>query len=635
MSDRMSDSQRKYIEENFRTKSDKELAETLGIKKKAVRKALKSMGLERTKEEIRRFRGPGLPQGEEAPAKAAGAKGWIHVLLICIIIIATSMSYANSLKNDFIWDDEFLVRDNLYIRSSSHIKEMFTSYLASSSGNINNFYRPIQDLSYAIDYFLWGDNPMGYHLTNLILHALCAVLVYILILRIFESPMVGFIAGLLFGIHPINTEAVTYVAGRADSLYCLFFLFSFVLFLKTLDGFKKDFKINWNFYIPSIFFYALSILSKEIGIILPLMLLLYHTAFLDNARIKNRVRSLYIPYILVFLVYLFMRKTMLDFSGAAPSFVMARYPLYQRLLTTSKAIIVYLRLIILPLGLHMERTIKVARSLFEPEALGAVIAIIAISLATFNAYKRRLKKVFFAIMWFFVGLIPVSNIVPINSFIAEHWIYLSAIGIFAMIGMGIVFLSKRKAGKVLSILIVLSLSVFYMHLTIERNKGWKDEVTFFKETLKYSPNNARLHLNFGNTYLELGNKKEAIEEYRKAIKLRPDDAIAYGNIGTAHMGLGRHKEAQGYIEKALSIKPDFPDALYNLGVIYEQMGYADKAEKNFKDALKYNPRFLNCHMRLGSICLNRGDVEKAKEHWREALKINPKEKDAKRLLDRY
>jgi len=569
------------------------------------------------------------------PKTARGAGRWTYALFLFVIITAVSVSYANSLENAFIWDDEFLVRDNIYIRSFGHIKEMFTSYLATSSGNINNFYRPVQDLSYAIDYFLWAYKPMGYHLTNLVLHAVCAALVYILISKIFESRVTGFIAGLLFGIHPINTEAVTYVAGRADSLYCLFFLLSFILYLRTLEAFKKDFKINWNFYVPSLIFYALSILSKEIGIILPLMFLLYHAAFSDNAQIKQRVRSLYVPYIAVFLLYAFMRKTMLDFSGLSPSFTMAKYPLYQRLLTTSKAIIVYLRLIIAPLGLHMERTIKVARSLFEPEALGAVIAVTALFLAGLKAYKKRFRKVFFGIMWFFVGLIPVSNIVPINSFIAEHWIYLSAIGIFAVIGIGIDFISGKKAGRVLSILIVLSMSVFYMHLTVERNKDWKDEVTFFKKTLKYSPDNARLHLNFGNTYLELGNKKEAIREYKKAIELRPNDAIAYGNMGTAHMSLGRYKEAQGYINKALSIKPDFPDALYNLGLIYERMGYLDKAEKNFKDALKYNPRFLDCHMRLGSIYLKYGDVKKAKEHWRAALRINPKHKDAGRLLDRY
>lgn len=245
MADELSYFQKKFLEEKYRSLSDKEIAKELGIKKSAVRKALKSMKLERTAEEEMLVVGGDNDGSEKPDSMSRKTKGWINLISIAIIIVFTFAAYANSLGNDFIWDDEFLVRDNMYIRSFSHLKDIFTSYLASSSGNINNFYRPLQDLSYMIDYFFWGYDPMGFRLTNIILHSLCAALIYILMARILGDYRPALLAGLFFGVHPINTEAVTYIAGRADPLYLVFFLSSFILFLKVIGGLKDDYPDAW------------------------------------------------------------------------------------------------------------------------------------------------------------------------------------------------------------------------------------------------------------------------------------------------------------------------------------------------------------------------------------------------------
>jgi len=629
------DSQKRYIRENFRLKSDSQIAKSLGVKKRTVRKALKSMGLERTREDRMNIRKSASAKIYKKPAKPPETKKWVHAVFIAVILIAVFTAYAGSLQNGFIWDDEFLVRDNLYIKGFGHLKEIFSSYLASSSNNINNFYRPIQDLSYMIDRFLWGDDPMGFHLTNVMLHATCAILVYLLFVRIAGNHRIAFITGLLFGIHPVNTEAVTYIAGRADPLYLLFFLLSFLLFLKTLNSFEKSHKTDPRLYGLSLIFYIVSILSKEIGLILPALLFLYQRTFVNDPRVQGKARGLIIPYCCVLLVYILLRKTILDFSGISPSFIMAEYPFYQRMLTMFKAIMIYLRLLVLPLGLHMERSVRVARSLFEPAALGSFIGMIAVFFLTLKARKRCLNRLFFSSLWFFICLVPVSNIVPINSFIAEHWLYLPAIGIFAIAGMGIEKVFGSKYGKAISLLAAAAISVFYIHLTIERNKDWKDEITFFKETLKYSPNNPKLHLNFGNTYSEMGMQEEAVKEYKKAIELRPDDAVAHANIGAVYIGLGKLEEAGRYIEEALEIKPDFPNALYNRGYINKRRGNSEEAAEDFKAALELNPHFLNCHMELGSIYLKRGLINEAEYHWREALRLDPRHEEAKRFLSEY
>ncbi|NQT06292.1 MAG: tetratricopeptide repeat protein [Candidatus Omnitrophica bacterium] len=566
----------------------------------------------------------------------------IHFLAISLIIILVAISYANSLQNGFVWDDEFLVRDNSYIRSFSHVKDIFKNYLAYSSGNVNNFYRPVQDLSFMIDYFLWGYDPMGFHLTNVILHGLCAILLYILAVRLFKDNRVAFITGALFGVHPINTEAVTYVAGRADSLYLLFLLLAFICFLKAIKPLNGKKGIDPKFYVISLASYALSILSKEIGLIFPLFILVYHVSFIKDTPPDKKIRGLYLPYILIFGLYIMMRKTVLDFSAVSPSFLMAKFSLYERLLTSSKVIISYLRLLLLPFGLHMERTIKIARSLFEPDAALALFMVAAIVAAAFRAHKRQARKFSYALFLFFVGLLPVSNIVPINSFIAEHWLYLPAIGIFAIAAMGIVRLSDARmifnskiASKALALLITVGILSFYTHLTIERNRAWKDEVAFFKDTLRYVPNNARLHLNFGNTYFELGDIDKAIEEYKKASELNPKDPLPYGNMGSAYINLGKYKEGKEYIERALALNPNYPDALFNMGLIHEAMGSLEEAESFYKKGLALRPYFLPYHMGIASLYQRMGRIDMARRHWQEALKINPNADKARQMLGRY
>jgi Tfp pilus assembly protein PilF len=502
---------------------------------------------------------------------------------------------------------------------------------------VSNFYRPLQELSYMVDYFLWGYDAMGFHLTNLLLHAACAVLVYTILLRILGDLRPALIGGALFGAHPINTEAVSYIAGRADSLFLMFFLLSFLLFIKALESLKDGRGDIKALSIYSVMAYAAAVLSKEIALILPLFLFLYQRTFVDDKQLKVKPQRLYMPYICVFAVYAFLRKTVLDFSAMAPSNILARFDIYQRMVTTCKAFVVYLKLLVLPLGLHMERTVKVSESLMEPSAFGSALILGVICFYIWKARKYS-KKIFFFSIWFFLGLIPVSNIIPINSFIAEHWLYLPAVGLFAVAGIGLSRLSEIKGRgilpKLISVIVSAMLIGSYSYLTIQRNKDWKDEVTFFKSTLKYRPDNARLHLNFGNTYSETGMHFEAIEEYKKAIELRPDFATAYGNIGSVYIDLGRYELAVEYIEKALDIKPDYPDALYNLGIIYEDTD-VNKAEEYFKRALQLRPDYLNCHTALGFLYMRQGRIREAKRHWKEALRINPREKKSAEMLRVY
>ena len=625
---------KEFILKNIGKKSVKAIAEELNLRERNVQRFLESRGL-KSGAPVR------VSYSEDKAMPAPKEKRAIHIFFVAAIFTLVLAAYFNALPNDFIWDDHFLIRDNLYIKNFRHFFDIFKTYLASSSGNVNNFYRPIQELSYMIDYSLWGYHPFGFHLTNIILHGLCAIAVYLLSLRVLKNSLAAFIAGALFGIHPINTEAVTYVAGRADSLFLLFLLLSFILFLKSLEYLKKENRLPLGLYTFSIFFYILSILSKEIGLVFPALLLLYLWTFTTSPAARHKLSLLVMPFGAVILLYALARKTILNFSHTAPLFLMAKFNLTERLLIAFKAFCGYLYLFIVPLGLHMERSVRFARSIVEPKTLGAVLVMGILVLLIGRSYKHS-KKVFFAGMWFLIGLLPVSNIIPLNSFMAEHWVYLSSIGIYMMAGLGVANIFYRDFSprvpavvKMTTIVILSAGGAYFGFLTFQRNKDWKDEITFFKNTLTYAPDNARLHLNFGNTYNDRGQIEEAIQEYKRTIELDPNFMEAYFDLAHTYFGLGNYAEAKKYVEKALALKPDLPQGLQLLALIKQQEGDTKEAERLYWAALKIMPAYVKCHINLGLLYLSTGEKAKAISHWKEALEIDPANAEARQLLATY
>ncbi|HPS19910.1 MAG TPA: tetratricopeptide repeat protein [Candidatus Omnitrophota bacterium] len=554
-----------------------------------------------------------------------------HIIISCVLIFLAAFGvYANTLSGDFIWDDEYLILNNSQIKSFSHFFKAFTTYVGYGSENINNFYRPVQEISDMIDYFLWGKLAMGFHLTNVTLHALVAVMTFLFLLYFIGDILPAFIAAIFYAVHPVHSEAVAYIAGRADSLYTLFFLLSFLFFIKyasTVNSTPFNVKRYFTF---SIFFFVLSLLSKEMALIMPLVVLAYCAILYKDkdSRTFTSIKWKWVPFAIIVAIYGFLRSTVLDFSGIAPKSEFAQIPFFERLFTFFRTIVEYLRLLILPNDLHMERTISVTTNLFDPGALFALLVVaIMISLA-FSSYKKGQRTVSFAIAWFFVCLFPVSNIIPINSLIAEHWIYLASVGLFLLFGIAISTIMRRPEIKNPLLrysltAVLLTAAVPYGIITINRNKDWKDEISFFTSTLKFHPNNARLYLNLGNTYYEKDDHIKAIEQYQKAISINPKFDSAYGNIGSSYMALGDFAKAEQYLNTAIQIQPNFPIAHYNLGIIYSEKGDKTKAIEELKTSVSQLPQFFQAWNMLGDIYLRSGNTQEARNAFSRSLQIMP------------
>ncbi|MFN4228155.1 MAG: hypothetical protein ACK4F0_08485, partial [Candidatus Ratteibacteria bacterium] len=369
------------------------------------------------------------------------------ILFVCVLFI-----YLNSINNPFIFDDYHLVIHNTFIKNFKFFKKYFTTNLFEGCGEKGVlFYRPIQTLSYSLIYKLFRLNPVGYHLLNIFLHSGCAILIYLLLKKIYQEK-ISFLVSLLWAIHPINSEAITYISGTADPLFLFFGLVAIYLY-------------NLNKFYLSLVCFILSLLSKETGLlILPLFFLYQHTQKKLN---KNQLPK-YITITLIFLIYLLLRKTILNFGKSEVEEIF----LY-RFYTSFKAFLVYISILLFPFILSIERHLPYIKTAKDIDFIFGFIFLILF--LYFLWLKRKEEKIIFAGILFLVNFLFHSNtIIPLNGNLREHWMYLGSIGFFIYFVLLIEKINKEKLKLILTILIFL----LYGTRTILRNYDWNNEIKF-------------------------------------------------------------------------------------------------------------------------------------------------------------
>jgi tetratricopeptide (TPR) repeat protein len=273
-------------------------------------------------------------------------------------------------------------------------------------------------------------------------------------------------------------------------------------------------------------------------------------------------------------------------------------PLWIRFCTFLKTLPVYFSILLWPFGLHMERQMSLAYSIFDPQAFAGLLILSGIF---FTAY--RIKKLTIALLfsacWFFVALFPNSNIIPINALIYEHWLYLPSLGFFVTIAWLIEGLLKHgKISRYAAVSVAVLAALFYMWRTAERNKEWRDGISFYESMIRYAPDSARVHNNLAMAYSDKGRIEDAAAEYRRAI----------------------------------SLSDDYPQTHYNLSNIYISKGDYDEAIKELKRSIEIDANFLYSRENLAVIYFNRKMFSEAKREAEFILKAEPDNKTARKIL---
>lgn len=498
----------------------------------------------------------------------------IPVASITMLIVLGIAIYANSLTGAFIWDDNSLIVDNSAIKSWSNLADIFTKgNISTYTGKTFHIYRPIQMVSYMADYAAWELNPVGYHVTNIVLHISAAILLYLLIMAISADKFISFVTSACFLVHPIHTEAVTYISGRADPISAVFAVICILLYVRYAGA-----RGVWH-YLPIFLSYLLAILSRENILILPALLLAYNFSF--RKKIDWRLLA---PLTAIGVMYIVVRFTFL--KHLLPSFSAAhKTTFFDRLPGFFAAVTEYVRLLIWPQDLHMEYGDKVFNFSYAP----AIIGIGIVALLVFNAFKARKTNgiMTFALLWFFIALLPMSNLYPVGAYMAEHWIYFASIGFFLAAAVFLRSLCYSRFIKIAVASIVVIMLGKYSYATIIQNNCWKDPVDFYERTLRFAPDSMRASNDLAIAYEKEGMHEKSVEIYDRMMQQYPGHPDVYVNLAAVQIIKGNIDDAIELCCKAITVEPNNATAHNNLAVAYYVQGKYELAIQHCDLAIKY------------------------------------------------
>ncbi|MBI4778188.1 tetratricopeptide repeat protein [Candidatus Desantisbacteria bacterium] len=547
-----------------------------------------------------------------------------HYLPYLSIVTISILIYINILWNGFVYDDFLLIIENKRIQ---HWQSLFDSLW---------YWRPVNTITLMLDYSLWELKPVGYHLTNIVLHALASISVYLLINTIIKNTRLSLIIGLVFAAHPLHTEAVAPITHRQELLSMIFYALSFIFYI------RKNIS-KWYFPI-SLIAYILAVFSKEVAAIgFPLMLIVYDLCFNKftnlSQLIKKNIKH-YIPYGIVLCLFVILHMLMLKnisgtfFSGENIQRVSGHQTgsYFSLIYTTIIAFPYYIKLLIFPYNLCLDYTLSTPHSILEPDvilSLGLFLILISTTILSYR-YSRIL---FFGLSWFFLNWFPVSNLIPLSHFfIAERYMYVPSLGFCLILGMGIERLYAYK--KQLSIIMIAIILIVYSGLTIHRNLDYKSEYTIWSKTVKQNPKSTRAHMNLGIAYAREGLHNKAIAEYLEVLKINPNHVNAHDSLGVAYMEKGLYNEAIEEIKKVIKLKPDQLYAYNNLGIAYEKKNECEKAialykkvlntkSINYKDAFMKDYAQIRASNNLGVLYEKNRQYQQALQYYKNSIQINP------------
>jgi len=569
----------------------------------------------------------------------------INIKFIILIASITTLVYANSLKNSFVYDDSWVIINNKFVKSLKNLPLVFSKkYLTETKdidflgihndiGSGETTYRPIVTLTYFIDYHFWKLNAFGYHLLNLLLHVFNSILVYFLAASIAKEKKIALLASLLFALHPVNSEAVNVISFREDLLVFLFFMSSLLFYIR-LDNYtnpKKTFV-----YISSLILFLLSLFSKEMAISLPIIIILYDYYYGKAAPILNRFKSRYAGYFIVSTLYLLIWGLFIGNKNSP--FKHIDYSFYKGIFTMSVTVMNYLQWLFIPTGIHA--AINDHTLVFSALTPKVTISILLISICLIIAFKtfRRSRGTSFSIAWFFITILPVTNIFLLNNIMASRYLYIPIFGFCLFLSILLLKLSSFKpvrSCKLLAKYVIAVILIIYSMLTVMRNTVWRDNISLWSEIAKHYPNNALAHSNLGLYFFENNLFDSAINEYSKALHLSPDAAAYYNGLGACYYSKGMPDEAIVQYKKALILDPKALKAYNNLGLALNEKGMYKEAIECFQTIVRMDPQFLPAYNNLALVYIKMHRWEDAKRILKSAIEIDPHNEKTRNILKEF
>jgi protein O-mannosyl-transferase len=489
--------------------------------------------------------------------------------------------------------------------------------------------RPLLSLSFALNQRLFGPEPWGYHLVNLLIHIGAGVLLFGVVRRTLELPRfreryassgtwLALAMAAIWLVHPLQTESVTYIVQRAESLMGMLFLLTMYCSIRGFTGEKSG---RW--YLAAVTACACGMGVKQTMFSAPLLVLLYDGLFISDsfrAALMKRWRlyaGLFTTWLIIFgIIGLTWQESTIDFIKISP----LRYALTQPLV-----ILYYLRLAFWPAPLVLEYGWALEDQWWRIVLPG--VAILGMLGVMFHGIRRR-RWYGFVAAWFFLILAPTSSLAPMRQALFEHRMYLSlaAVVVLAVIGCEVAVrklaslpVHRVALGGCMAIAVVAVLAA----LTHDRNRDYHTELGMWQDAVVHRPANPLAHTFLGNALQALGRPGDAIPHYRKALQLDPGYAEGHNNWGMALDAVGRPREALSHYQQAVQLKPGLADAQYNLGNALQSVGRTAEALAHYRQALQRQPNHVDARYNLGNALLIAGRAPEAIGHYRQAVRLKP------------
>jgi protein O-mannosyl-transferase len=562
-----------------------------------------------------------------------------------LVPVLTLLVYLHSINNGFVnWDDNEYIYDNnsIFFLHLDSLRWMLTSLYAHN-------WHPFTWLSHAVDYTIWGPNPWGHHLTNIVLHAGNALLVYLVIIQLLlrkahhdkEAPadrakqikilIAALLTALLFGLHPVHVESVAWVSERKDLLCAFFSLLSISAYLSYVSSEVQRSKPAW--YAASLLLFCCALLSKPMAVSLPAVLLLLDIYPLGKLQQRaGTTRSILlekIPYVAISIGSGAI-TILAQSAGAIRS--LDQLPLQARAMNAFRSLLLYLGKMAWPETLVPFYPLPKEFHWIDLDYLVPMTAVIALTFICVALARRGRYLVGSIWAYYLITLVPVIGIIQVGKqAAADRYTYLPSISIFLLAALSAAWIygkiTSSRYRTILFSLFLAGIAVIMIGLgqkTVKQTGIWHSSESLWKHVISVFPRRASIaYNNLGLDYSEHNQLDAAFSHYRQALMIDPGYVEAHNNLGILYHKQGKFNDALSCYTMALAIDPHYVEAQNNRGLTYYAMGKPDEAIALFKDAIKINPDFAESYYNLGILYYAQKMIDEAIASYRQALRIDP------------
>ena len=556
----------------------------------------------------------GKPRGpEKAAARKPVSRWWIYTAAAAVAVYLVFQVYAPALDGPFVFDDTFL---------PYHTPE-FPSELGAWIQGV----RPLLMFSYWVNYQV-SQAPFGFHATNILIHLLNGFLVFFIVRKLLQPNSSGWLlpgfAAAVFLFHPIQTESVSYVAGRSESLSALFLLAAFAVFL-----YRRSPAVSWRISIAVLLLFGAAAATKEHTLVLPAVLLLtdyYWNPGFSFSGIRQNWR-LYVPIALGGAGGLAFLARILTHSASA-GFGLKDFTWYQYFFTQCRAFFLYLRLLVFPAGQNMDWEYPISQNILDRGAIFGLAAILLLAGAAIY-YRRRYPLASYGFLLYLLLMAPTSSFVPIADPVAERRLYLPTIGILlvAIAALQRVRLDRRKLAAALGV-IVLVLSI----ATYRRNELWASDIALWEDTARKSPGKQRVHFHLAHTYDSHGQCRDALTQYAEAARLEQPDYALLVDWGLAYDCVDDPDAALAKLREAAALAPR-AHVYTQIAMVYAKRSQWPEALEALAQAEKLDSNYDMIYDNRGGIRAHTNDLAGAAADYRHALELKPSNEHARHMLE--